>query len=410
MNRLPKTPSLIILELIFLFQSAVRLAITSCIGLYALAISAPVAAQPQSVYPAAQTQFPRLTVAGPIRTIYRWATDRCEDEFIPDSPARAFRRADGKIALMATHRENWMLIGETFHDMRTLCKSVFSTQQFKRQGGSGEQWIQAVYTQDGRQVHALVSQDFSLQSRRNGCRPSATGGQCWLNSIASAVSDNMGESFRIGQTVASIANSYPANHTGRLGVFTATNIARGSDDKYYLIAFVDYGTSRGNCIFQNDDPAKPSRWQAWSGHRFDIDMTQSTASALCVPIGGGRFQNEIRALLWSSAHRLWVVVTTARLKMPGDHVPVPGFYASTSSDLFNWSPMQRIMKAPTRPREEQLDYFVSYPSLIDINSKSMNFDTIDEGPLWLFFTWHHLKNGQGTFNRDLVAVPLSLSP
>lgn len=355
-----------------------------------------------------QGQSPELRVAGPVRTIYRWTTDRCDNEHLPDSPARAFRRADGRIALLATHRENWQMLGDSLETLRSGCKTILSTRSLKARGGAGEQWIQAVYTTDGRRINALVSQDFSQESRRNGCRPGVIPGTCWLNSIASATSNDMGETFALGQDVASFGKSYPAGHTGRFGVFTTSNIAKGPDGKYYMIAFSDNGNVRGNCLFKSDDPSIASRWRAWGGRAFDVDLTQFNTTASCLPVGGGVFQNEIRSLLWSPTYRLWFVVTTARLKMRGDEAPVPGFYASTSVDLFNWSPMQRIMKAPTRPREEQMDYFVSYPSLIDSSSTSMIFDTIEDGHLSLFFTWHHLKGGQGTFNRDLVAVPVRL--
>ncbi len=367
-----------------------------------------VAAIPQAG--SAGTRTPELLVTGPVQTIYRWTTDRCDDEHLPDAPARAFRRADGRVALLATHRENWLLLGDTLENLRSECRTVLSTNSLKAQGGAGEHWIQAVYTTNGRQIHALVSQDFSKETRRKGCRPNGLAGQCWFNSIASATSDDMGETFALGPTVAALGNEYPNGQTGRFGFFTTSNIAKGPDGKNYMIAFTDSRKARGNCLFQTEDPTNPLRWRAWGGLRFDVDLTLFSAAASCVPIGVGVFQNEIRSLLWSPAHRLWFVVTTARLKMPGDEAPVPGFYASTSPDLFTWSPLQRIMKAPTRPREEQMQYFVSYPSLIDSGSRSLIFDTIEAGSLWLFFTWHHLRNGQGTFNRDLVAVPLRLQP
>src|ERR1700761_6575472 len=54
-----------------------------------------------------------LTAGGPTRTLYNWAKDHCRPEYIPDSPTRAFRRADGQIELIATHRENWSMLGRT---------------------------------------------------------------------------------------------------------------------------------------------------------------------------------------------------------------------------------------------------------------------------------------------------------
>src|SRR5947209_14071662 len=40
------------------------------------------------------------------KVMFRWASDRCGDDDIPDAPARAFRDADGVIHVLATHYEN----------------------------------------------------------------------------------------------------------------------------------------------------------------------------------------------------------------------------------------------------------------------------------------------------------------
>ena len=97
----------------------------------ALVLGGSAAAQPVTLSP-----------AGEPRTLYRWSTDRCEDEFIPDAPARAFRRADGRMALLATHRENWLLVGADFASLKPDCRSVMRS---SAQGpdGAGDLWIEA---------------------------------------------------------------------------------------------------------------------------------------------------------------------------------------------------------------------------------------------------------------------------
>ena len=105
---------------------------------------------------------------------------------------------------------------------------------------------------------------------------------------------------------------------------------------------------------------------------------------------------------------VWVAVFADRRKLPGDDAPVPGFYVSTSKDLLKWTTPSRIKASPTRPRVDSHDILTSYPSIIDPGSQSPNFDTIDSSNPVLLYTVQHLKNGQGTMNRDLAYVPLRI--
>ena len=40
-------------------------------------------------------------VSGPAETVYRWAEERCATWDVPDTPARAWRAADGSVRLVA---------------------------------------------------------------------------------------------------------------------------------------------------------------------------------------------------------------------------------------------------------------------------------------------------------------------
>lgn len=362
-----------------------------------------------AIEPAVAADAPVLVVDGPVRTVFRWTSDRCEDEYLPDAPARAFRRADGQVVLMATHRENWTLTGPSLDSLTTSCKTVLSSADHKRAGGEGNLWIQALFTRDGKNVAALVSQDMTQETRRGGCPALSVPGQCWLNAILSAYSADEGRNFVLGAPVAELARRMPQGHEGRLGVFTVSNIVKGPDGYYMMTYMQGPGREqRGNCIFRSNDPMKPETWRAWNGTAFIVDLKDPGTGAQCKPVGAGRLLNEVRSLSWSTVHKTWIAVFTGRIKLDRDEVAVPGFYAATSPDLMNWSAPHRIMPAPTRAREQQNDYVVSYPSLMDPQSASRIFDTIDSNQPWLFFTWHHLSKGRGTLNRDLVAVPLRL--
>src|ERR1700742_1558629 len=64
---------------------------------------------------------PTIRPTGPEEAVYQWSTQRCADDFIPDSPARAFRRRDNSIALIAAHYKNQFLVGSSFDDLRPNC-------------------------------------------------------------------------------------------------------------------------------------------------------------------------------------------------------------------------------------------------------------------------------------------------
>src|SRR4051812_10302761 len=199
-----------------------------------------------------------ISTVGPPQILYRWETDRCEDEFVPDSPARAFRRADGQIALMATHRENWMLVGRDFASLHSTCRSLLRSSEHRSEG-LGQLWIQAPYTLDGRAVTALVSQDLSVETKLGGCDPHGTPDRCWLNSIIAARSNDMGETFNLlasqDRSVATLGAKYPGNGTTRFGVFTLSNIVQ-HDGAYYVIAYVTSEDRQkpGNCLLRNENP------------------------------------------------------------------------------------------------------------------------------------------------------------
>lgn len=346
-----------------------------------------------------------ISPAGSPRPVYVWATQRCMAEAIPDAPARAFRRADGQVAVIATHYENWAMLGPDAAGVKPRCGTLFSSKG-AQDPDLGKVWIEAVYTPDGTQVAAIGSRDMTDVMKRRGCRTGGTPGACWLNDLVSLGSSDMGDTFALGSTVATFGSAYPAGATQRLGAFTTSNIV-GWDGAHAMFAWVEAPPrqARGNCLLRTSNPMDGGSWRAWDGQSFAADLARG---ATCEPVPLASLPNEVRSLSWSTRHNRWIAVYASRQKLPGDAAPVPGFYYSLSADLRTWSGPRRIMAAPTRPREQQSDYFVAYPSLIDPDSRSRNFDTVDgERPL-LFYTVHRLKNGAGTLNRDLYAQPLQL--
>jgi len=356
----------------------------------------------------------RITTVGEPQTLYRWATDRCEDEFIPDSPARAFRRADGKMALLAAHRENWLLVGDSFETLKPVCKSTLRSTEHRSED-LGRVWIQAVYTRDGRNIMALLSHDMKTVMRARGCDPAGQPGRCWLNDILAARSTDMGQSFQLlpaqERTVASLAETYPPSAQGQYGVFTVSNIVEHNGAFYAMMWVRAVGRQKtGNCLFRTQDPFDPQSWRGWDGHAFTVDMHQPDANTTCALIAPQSLNREVRSLTYSTRNRTWVAVFAGQRRLLGDQRPVRGFYYAQSDDLLTWSQPRRIMAAPLKPREEQMEYVLSYPSLLDPESKSRNFGTIDGDHPVLLFTRAHLKSGNASLDRDVQYTRLRIEP
>jgi hypothetical protein len=354
---------------------------------------------------------PKVEPNGPMANLYDWKTQKCEEEFIPDSPARAFRRADGKVTLIATHRENWSLVGSNFKSLRPNCRSMLrSKSNTTANSPLGLLWLQAFFTTDGKNIAALVSEDRTEINKALGCvAPKKLDGHCWLNNILAAQSNDMGQSFRVlakNRTVATLAEVYPPKTRARFGAFTASNIIRKNGFNYFMVWVQGVGVQpKGNCLFRSDDPFRPERWRAWDGQNFTVDMHRPVKNQTCKTIPN--LPHEVRSLTLHTRSGRWIAVMGGLQKLEGDSEVIPGFYYTTSSDLFNWSPLKRIMAAPLMSDGKQ-PYTLNYPSLIDPDSKSRLFDTIDGNNPMLTFTMHHMNNGRGTMNRDLKFIPLKV--
>jgi hypothetical protein len=120
-----------------------------------------------------------------------------------------------------------------------------------------------------------------------------------------------------------------------------------------------------------------------------------------------------RSLVWNSDLNKWIVIGTGAKWDPSLSKDVWGFYFSTSDDLIHWSPRQLLMETEVF---WGLDYFCGdpdprdYPSLIDSNSPSPNFDVVDNNT-YLYFTKFNYNGSclQGP-DRDLIRVPIQFSP
>lgn len=352
----------------------------------------------------------RVEAVGEIKTLYSWEVDRCEAEFIPDSPARAFRRYDGKTLLLATHRENWVLEGDTLLNVQPRCRSVLRSSAYAN-SGLGALWIEAVYTPDGKNVYALVSNDLTSVMLGQGCKKDGKPGRCWVNRILAARSLDGGTNFSLEpeakRAVATAGDDFPEGREERYGVFTTSNIFRWRDHYFTFVWRGSAGrTKSGNCLLRNADPSKPHEWLGWDGRQFSIKSAEKGAILDCAIVAPKELVGEVRSVIFDKKSGMWIAAFSGRLNVDGKLTT--GFYYSVSKNLVEWSTPRLAMAAPTKPREQQSDYFLMYPSMLDPNSKSRIYDTLDGDQPVMFFTKQHLLHGRGTMKRDLQFVQLRI--
>jgi hypothetical protein len=88
--------------------------------------------------------------------------------------------------------------------------------------------------------------------------------------------------------------------------------------------------------------------------------------------------------------------------------PTWGYYYSLSDDLVHWSRRKLLLELPgeNAVANSATDTFYAYPSFMDPDSPSMNFQTSDENA-YLYVT--RFNNGV-TLDRDLIRFPVKITP
>jgi hypothetical protein len=362
-----------------------------------------------------------MTVAGPQTTVFDWSRDACDDVDIPDAPARAFRDAAGRVVLMASHFVSRRAIGPDLGHLTHQCKiSMNSDYSSLPQDYDDKSWLASTYTKDGRTVFGLVHDEYQGNTHPGRC---ASGDyfKCWYNVITFARSDDSGLTFRRPAGPAKLVAAIPYRYepdSGAHGLFEPSNIVYRQRDGYYytIVRAGGFGDQKtGACLLRTRQLADPSSWRGWDGSDFGtrfIDPYRQSVPPqdhLCEPVGFGQIATMSSSLTWNTYLGQYLLVGPSTDYSPTDKRGITGFYYSVSPDLIRWS-RRRLFREVVFPWKFGCGdrQPVAYPSVLDPNSKSRNFETTGRRP-WLFFTRLHYAGCQQTMNRDLVRVPIELS-
>lgn len=351
-----------------------------------------------------------LSVEGDAETIFAWRSQRCDNQDIPDAPARAFRDARGFVRLFAPHFVNRALTGARLDDVAPNCRVAFV-------GGGNDDpaafddriWLTSFHTTDGQTIHALGHAEFHGHLRR-GC----AGGRymdCWWNAVIQVVSTDGGETFRRAGPDRGLVAASPYPYDGAqghpTGYFSASNIVEHDGWLYAFIFAAAQGVQRrGACLLRTDAVADPSRWRAWDGRAFAVRLSGAYAPAgglpesrACSPIDG--IPSTLTSLTQRPDGTFIGLFAASRPLIPGG-ATVTGVYAITSRDLLHWSEPQLLLAVPMMfnyPCDAAAVY--AYPSLLDADSSSPTFATVGDRA-FLYMTRFNMRDCRLGMDRDLV--------
>jgi hypothetical protein len=360
---------------------------------------------------------------GPKEMVFRWETQRCHDEDFPDSPARAFRRSDGKVVLSAAHFGNYYLLGDDLNTVAPTCKRRYVAPMDRDPNAfNARVWFQSFFTENGKDVVAIGGSDYHGIWFKNCDDVSPRSQGCWWSALVLGKSNDGGMTFTMkpapSHIVARPQIAFSSASKGPVGFFLTSNIVQRDDGFYYMLAYTfGYaGQKPGNCLLRVKDLSDARQWRAWDGLAFAVQfanddraMPSDHAKAACVPVDG--LTSPVRSLLWHADSRQYLAILGRWEKVAegsGDKVRIH-FQTSTSTDLIHWSAPVSFLRFDSRGGCDRLLEDVAYPSVIDGTSKDRNFGTVGRSG-YVYFTRFNRPNGCGaTMNRDLVRIPLTIS-
>lgn len=364
---------------------------------------------------------PVLKIIGAEEIVFDWTEDRCADHNIPDLAFRAFRDADGGVQAILSSDNNYRMLGPDLNNLKVDCNPVMTSEYDADPARyTDAQWVAAPYTEDGETVYALVHNEYQGHMHPGQC-PQNDYFPCWDNSITLAVSTDGGETYTEALSPPShLVGRFPYPYkpgTGPEGFRAPSNIIKGKDDYYYSFFNVsEYGTQKQwVCLMRTDDLSTPDSWRFWDGIAFEgqfadpyIDEISDPNAHICPHIDqvGDTSESLSESITYNTYLDRYVL-----LGISADWIDreVWGFYYSFSDDLINWTHRKLLLEIelPWTVGFPGSDVSHLYPSLLDPESSSRNFETTDK-TAYLYFTRNNL--GHASLDRDLIRVPVEFFP
>lgn len=368
---------------------------------------------PRAVDP--PSEGPAIVISGEMEIIFDWTTDRCYDSQIPDLPVRAYRDNTDQINLILSHTAAHRMRGENFDNLTLDCDTIATSRENPSvTSHANYEWIAAIYTEDGQTVHALVHNEFQGNQIGGSVCPSGEYFQCWQNTVTYAVSTDGGASFMAASPpdhlVAASHDPYVPD-AGIFGLFSPSNIIKRDGYYYAFLKAQVYPLGFQHvCLMRTNRLDDPDSWRFWNGRTFDgvfVDTYRDDPEIVkrttdCTAIALPQIAQIYEGVTWNTHLGKYVMVGTS--SDPSKDPDIHGIYYAVSDDLINWDKRQPLLEVrlPWRARGSERTYL--YPTLIDHNSRSRNFETTGE-TAYLYLT--RLNFGSGFLDRDLIRFPIT---
>jgi len=360
---------------------------------------------------------------GPEEVVFDWTTQKCAQDDIPDSPARAFRDINGNVQLIASHYTNRRFVGSSLNTINNTCPIIMSSSLNSDPAQYNDhEWITAPYTFDGQIVYTLVHNEYHGHLYTSSCPNYQS---CWYNSITFATSTNAGVTYTQtaapNHLVASIPWQYAnnANSGAPYGYFAPSNIIKKDGYYYSFLQVEPYQNFQtwGSCPMRTQNLADPTSWRFWDGTGFNnvpvnpyLTSVTNPSNHICQPVSQMNLLKFSNSLTYNNYLGKYIMVGV--WENPSNPTQ-GGFYFSLSTDLINWGAPQFLMSAvlPWMPAGQYAggQYYV-YPSLLEETS-SRNFEVTGQTP-YLYYTRKNANPTEPTYDRDLVRrqVTFTLNP
>lgn len=342
-------------------------------------------------------------------TVYQWRASKCADLDIPDEPLRAFRRNDGIIIAFASHsvtRKFTISSDGTFHhDCAVVMESALNLDPAEF---NYRTWIAATWTDDGKYVIALGDNEFHGQVVSGQCKFS-TYLQCWYNAVVLLESHDSGNSFKRmpGPPVAAAAFDNRAFAGKPRGFFGPTNIFRHGAFHYALIYTPGGGDQKqGTCLFRAKDVSRVESWEYWTGSKFTRSaynpFRETAGREPCQPVEG--IPGRLSSVVWDERSQTFL----GSMAVQGPDQSIGRIDIRSSKNLLKWTPLRAVMTVPML-WSKTCDHLnkIAYPSIIDLSSKSRNFEEIADNP-YLYITEGVVNGCALTLERNLVRAKLNI--
>jgi hypothetical protein len=319
-----------------------------------------------------------------------------------DMPVTAFRRKDRSVVVLASNQNNFFRVGDSVETARnvscgTLIEPVNDPDPTKFKA---RRWLFALHADSYDRVLGFIHNEYhGNEFLRDGCvKTSQRDFECWYASTTLVISTDGGFTFQDPPPPTNVLAAPPvkfSTNKKRVGADSPKVVGNPRDGMtYVMITYRDLNRLNRvrQCLLRGSG-SKVDDWRAWDGQAFSLDMRSPYVierSADCVSV----YPHVISSIKYVQAIQKFIAIGLRGPRL---------FYAF-SDDLINWSKPQTlttVTRKQTRKAGEPpaRDYF----SLLDPESSSINFDTLENRP-YIYFVQYREDMRYG----DLYRVPIAI--